>query len=70
MPLYPNKNIASREALHGRQHLTIQTDDYTESLADKPIEIEVGVATEFYLDRPSVPLYQPRMPAKENCKAT
>ena len=70
MPLYPNKNIASREALYGRQHLTIYTDDYIESLADKPIEIEVGVATEFYLDRPSVPLYQPRMPAKENCKAT
>jgi hypothetical protein len=30
----------------------------------------VGVATEFYLDRPPVPLFQPKMPAKENCKFT
>ena len=30
----------------------------------------MGIATEFYLDRPPVPLFQPKMPAKENCKAT
>ena len=30
----------------------------------------MGVATEFYLDRPPVPLFTPRMPAKENCKST
>ena len=28
------------------------------------------MATEFYLDRPPVPLFQPKMPAKENCKYT
>ena len=28
------------------------------------------MATEFYLDRPPVPLFQPKMPAKENCKET
>jgi len=39
-------------------------------LTDKPPEREFGIATEFYLDRPPVPLFQPRMPAKENCKAT
>ena len=33
-------------------------------------EHEVGVATEFYLDRPPVPLFTPRMPAKDNCKST
>jgi len=26
------------------------------------------VATEFYLDRPPMPLFQPKMPSKENCK--
>ena len=31
---------------------------------------EKKVATEFYLDRPPVPLFQPKMPAKENCKYT
>ena len=28
------------------------------------------MATEFYLDRPPVPLFMPRMPPKENCKGT
>ena len=41
-----------------------------EQLTDKAPEREEGVATEFYLDRPPVPLFQPRMPAKENCKYT
>jgi len=39
-------------------------------LTDKPPTDEQGIATEFYLDRPPVPLFQPKMPAKENCKAT
>ncbi len=39
-------------------------------LTDKPVESEIGVATEFYLDRPPMPLFQPRMPLKENCKST
>ena len=51
-------------------HLSIQTDEYIESLTDKPACQEMGIATEFYLDRPPVPLFQPKMPAKENCKGT
>lgn len=54
----------------GRQHLFVQTDEYIENLTDKPPTQEMGIATEFYLDRPPVPLFQPKMPAKENCKAT
>lgn len=54
----------------GRIHLAIQTDEFREILTDKPEDCEVGVATEFYLDRPPVPLFQPRMPSKENCKST
>jgi hypothetical protein len=50
--------------------MEIQTEKYVEVLTDKPPEREEGVATEFYLDRPPVPLFQPRMPAKENCKGT
>jgi hypothetical protein len=48
----------------------VQTDKHVEQLTDKPPEREEGVATEFYLDRPPVPLFQPKMPAKENCKHT
>jgi hypothetical protein len=35
----------------------MQTEEFIEILTDKPQEIEVGVATEFYLDRPPVPLF-------------
>lgn len=54
----------------GRVHFYVQTDEYIENLTDKPPTEEVGIATEFYLDRPPVPLFQPKMPAKENCKET
>lgn len=47
-----------------------QTEKYIEQLTDKAPEREQYVATEFYLDRPPVPLFQPKMPAKENCKYT
>lgn len=67
---YPNRDIPSPEPVLGRIHCSIQTDQYVEQLTDKPPEEEIGVATEFYLDRPPVPLFQPRMPAKENCKST
>jgi radial spoke head protein 3 len=67
---YPNRDIPSPEPVMGRQHTFIQTETYIEELTDKPQEESVGVATEFYLDRPPVPLFQPRMPAKENCKST
>jgi hypothetical protein len=36
--------------------------EYKEILTDKPPEREQGIATEFYLDRPPVPLFIPRMP--------
>jgi len=66
----PNRNIPTPEPVHGRQHMECQTERYVEELTDKPATKEEGVATEFYLDRPPVPLFQPKMPLKENCKAT
>ena len=51
-------------------HYGVQTEDYLERLTDQPPTQEVGIATEFYLDRPPVPLFQPKMPSKENCKHT
>jgi hypothetical protein len=68
--IYPNRDIPSPEPVPGRMHMDIQTDKYVEVLTDKPPEREEGVATEFYLDRPPVPLFQPKMPSKENCKGT
>ena len=68
--IYPNRDIPSPEPVPGRRHLEIQTEAYTEYITDKPPTDEKKVATEFYLDRPPVPLFQPKMPAKENCKET
>ena len=70
MPVYPNRDIPSPEPVPGRVHFMVQTDEYIENLTDKPPTQEMGIATEFYLDRPPVPLFQPKMPAKENCKST
>ncbi len=67
---YPNRDIPSPEPVYGRKHFECQTYYEPEELTDKPEQKEEGVATEFYLDRPPVPLFQPRMPAKENCKST
>mmetsp|Transcript_48204 Transcript_48204/g.35390 ORF Transcript_48204/g.35390 Transcript_48204/m.35390 type:complete len:91 (+) Transcript_48204:92-364(+) len=50
--------------------MEVQTEKYVEQLTDKPPEREVGVATEFYLDRPPMPLFQPKMPSKDCCKFT
>ena len=68
--IYPNREISTPEPVHGRSHMEVQTSPYKEILTDKPPEREQGIATEFYLDRPPVPLFQPKMPSKENCKAT
>lgn len=67
---YPNRDIPSPEPVMNRAHLAIQTEEFVEHLTDKPFSTEQGVATEFYLDRPPVPLFQPLMPPKPNCKAT
>lgn len=68
--IYPNRDIPTPDPVPGRQHFETQTDEYKELLTDKPKETEKGIATEFYLDRPPVPLFQPKMPEKDNCKST
>ena len=68
--IYPNRDIPTPEPVPGRLHMDIQTDPYKEILTDKPPEREQGIATEFYLDRPPVPLFAPKMPSKDCCKAT
>ena len=60
----------SKQATEERLYKGPETEKHVEILTDKPPEKEEGVATEFYLDRPPVPLFQPKMPSKENCKGT
>ncbi|CAK1603733.1 unnamed protein product [Parnassius mnemosyne] len=42
-----------------RRHLPVQTDHYLQELFDKGVEMEVGVQTDLFLDRPATPIYVP-----------
>ncbi|KAI5638648.1 radial spoke protein 3 domain-containing protein [Phthorimaea operculella] len=50
----------------GRKHHPIQTEYYLEELFDKAQEMEVGVQTDLFVDRPATPIY---VPAKTGCDA-
>lgn len=67
---YPDESIPYPGPVYGRVDFSTNTEPYLEYATDKPPTDEKKVATEFYLDRPPVPLFQPKMPAKENCKWT
>ena len=41
----------------GRTHMTMQTEDYLEEIADRPIEQDVETQTSAALDRPASPLF-------------
>ncbi|XP_063821176.1 radial spoke head protein 3 homolog B [Ostrinia nubilalis] len=43
----------------GRRHHPIQTEYYLEELFDKGAEMEVGVQTDLFADRPATPVYVP-----------
>ncbi|KAL0892582.1 hypothetical protein ABMA27_015679 [Loxostege sticticalis] len=43
----------------GRRHHPIQTEYYLEELFDKGVEMEVGVQTDLFVDRPATPVYVP-----------
>ncbi|KAJ0180192.1 hypothetical protein K1T71_004783 [Dendrolimus kikuchii] len=43
----------------GRRHHPIQTDYYLQELFEKGVEMEVGVQTDLFVDRPATPVYVP-----------
>ena len=43
--------------IDGRVHMTMQTEDYLEEIADRPIEQDVETQTSAALDRPASPLF-------------
>ena len=58
-------NEAEREAgtpepVEGRQHIDIQTDNIPEELSEKPVELNIEVQTDYYIDRPPTPLFMPK----------
>ena len=53
-------NIKTPEPVEGRVNFETQTDAFVENLTDKPPEFEVGVQSDFYIDRPPTPLFEPQ----------
>ncbi|CAI2386911.1 unnamed protein product [Moneuplotes crassus] len=53
------RDIKTPEPLPGRVNLDIQTEPFVENLTDKPTEFEIGVQSDFYIDRPPTPLFVP-----------
>jgi hypothetical protein len=67
--MYPNREVATREAVPGREHCNLQTEDFVERLNDNGPQSDLQIATDFYMDRPPNLLFSPKKPAKECCKA-
>lgn len=62
---YANREMPTREAVAGREHNNIQTDDFVERLTDQAPSSDLQLATDFYMDRPPNLLFNPKKPAKE-----
>lgn len=48
---YMRRDQRTPEPLPGRQNIDIQTDQFVEELTDKPPQYEIGVQSDFYIDR-------------------
>ena len=64
-----NSNLLkSPQPVHGRLHAEIQTDPYLEQIYVKKHEKDLATQTDPFLDRPSTPLFIPKLSGK--CVAT
>jgi len=48
------------DAVAGRKHMDVQTDNFHEEISDRPAELEVETQTDAFMDRPPSPLYLPK----------
>merc|ERR1712154_138631 len=58
---YKTNNIKTPRPVSGRLHAEIQTEPYLEEIYVKKQEKEFGVQTDPFLDRPSTPLFIPKL---------
>jgi len=47
------------EPVAGRRHMVVQTDNFLEEIADRPVELEMQTQTDPFMDRPPSPLFLP-----------
>lgn len=55
----PPEKPATPEAVDGRKHIDVQTENYLEELTDKVIEHDVDTQTDAFMDRPPSPIFIP-----------
>lgn len=58
-PLEKEPRAMTPDAIDGRKHMDIQTEQYLEELKDKPDEVTQETQTDPMIDRPPTPLYVP-----------
>jgi radial spoke head protein 3 len=54
------REVSTPEPIEGRQHIDVQTENIPEELSEKPVEFEIEVQTDYYIDRPPTPLLMPK----------
>lgn len=54
------REVGTPEPVEGRQHIDVQTENIPEELSEKPVEFEIEVQTDYYIDRPPTPLFMPK----------
>lgn len=47
------------EAVDGRKHIDVQTEQYLEELTDRPVEVDVDTQTDAFMDQLPAPIFIP-----------
>ena len=47
------------EAVDGRKHIDVQTEQYLEELTDRPVEVDVDCQTDAFMDQLPAPIFIP-----------
>jgi len=50
---------ATPEAVDGRKHIDVQTEQYLEELTDRPVEVDVDTQTDAFMDQLPAPIFIP-----------
>mmetsp|Transcript_18394 Transcript_18394/g.39214 ORF Transcript_18394/g.39214 Transcript_18394/m.39214 type:complete len:347 (+) Transcript_18394:1-1041(+) len=55
----PDSKPETPEAVEGRKHIDVQTEQYLEELTDRPIEVEIDTQTDAFMDQLPAPIFIP-----------
>eukprot|EP00967_Tisochrysis_lutea_P151538 scaffold294995_cov26-Tisochrysis_lutea.AAC.2 len=55
----PPPKPSTPDAVAGRKHMDVQTEQYLEELTDRPVEVEVDTQTDAFLDQLPAPIFVP-----------